>query len=42
MIIHHMKATQVAHLETVFAKMTENGWTVPDWIRLLWSTMRYD
>jgi hypothetical protein len=30
-----MTLEQVEHLETVFAKLTEDGWKIPEWLVML-------
>jgi len=35
MLLHHIKPKDIEWLEQKFAKLTENGWIIPDWVILL-------
>lgn len=34
-MIHHIKPSQIYMLEGIFAKLTANGWIIPQWIEIL-------
>jgi hypothetical protein len=38
-LFHHIKPADVRWLEEHFAKLTPEGWVVPDWIKLMRATM---
>jgi hypothetical protein len=39
MIIHHISEDQIFYLESIFAVLTETGWVIPDWLKLLKETI---
>jgi hypothetical protein len=40
MVLHHVRMDDVAILIGIFAKLTPDGWVIPDWLVLMGNTVR--
>jgi hypothetical protein len=39
--LHHVSLKQIEVLEGIFAYLTEDGWIIPDWLKLMRATARH-
>lgn len=40
MVIHHAKIKDIEILEEIFARFTESGWVIPQWLVLMRQTAK--